>query len=29
VVETTLFADVDPALVATTRAKFPFLPDRR
>lgn len=27
--ETTLFADVDPALVASTRARFPFLPDRR
>ena len=28
-VETTLLADVDPARVAATRAKYPFLPDRR
>lgn len=27
--EITLFADVDPARVATTRARYPFLPDRR
>jgi predicted amidohydrolase len=28
-VETTLLADVDPAVVAETRAKYPFLTDRR
>jgi predicted amidohydrolase len=28
-VETTLFADVDPAHVASTRARFPFITDRR
>jgi predicted amidohydrolase len=28
-VETILLADVDPDLVAETRARFPFLPDRR
>jgi predicted amidohydrolase len=28
-IETTLFADVDPGRVAATRARYPFLPDRR
>jgi predicted amidohydrolase len=28
-IETTLFADVDPERVETTRARYPFLPDRR
>jgi predicted amidohydrolase len=28
-IETTLYADVDPERVAATRAKYPFLPDRR
>ena len=28
-IETTLLADVDPERVAATRAKYPFLPDRR
>jgi predicted amidohydrolase len=28
-VETTLLADVDPAVVAEVRAKYPFLADRR
>jgi predicted amidohydrolase len=28
-IETTLVVDVDPAVVASTRAKYPFLPDRR
>jgi predicted amidohydrolase len=27
--ETVLVADVDPAHVAATRTRFPFLPDRR
>jgi predicted amidohydrolase len=28
-IETTLFADVDPERVEATRARYPFLPDRR
>ena len=27
--ETTLLADLDPAVVAETRARYPFLADRR
>jgi predicted amidohydrolase len=28
-IETTLYADVDPAVVREIRATYPFLPDRR